>query len=226
MAGRGRSPVRPFSLADRGGGLPEKTNARSKYSAARPERSTRHAAGPERVRAVDPVRRVVVEVGDRPRDRRAGEDPGAQSSHLLLDPAQFGPTPLVRPDEVEVGPVEVARPGRVALHHRPVDAVQLALWGGYTRNLGAADPILVYSNKVGGTDVTVRGAEVKFSPREYALLRLLVREAGRVLTHQHLLREVWRVLAPNGRLLAVVPTLKLEFVVKIWPPARFVIEPS
>ncbi len=39
--------------------------------------------------------------------------------------------------------------------------------------------------------VTVRGAEVKFSPREYDLLRVLVAHAGRVLTHRFLLREVW-----------------------------------
>lgn len=39
--------------------------------------------------------------------------------------------------------------------------------------------------------VTVRGHEVKFSPREYELLRLLVANAGKVLTHKHLLREVW-----------------------------------
>ena len=39
--------------------------------------------------------------------------------------------------------------------------------------------------------VTVRGAEVKFSRREYELLRLLVAHAGKVLTHRQILREVW-----------------------------------
>ena len=39
--------------------------------------------------------------------------------------------------------------------------------------------------------VTVRGEEVKFSPREYAVLRLLVQHAGKVLTHKMILREVW-----------------------------------
>jgi two-component system, OmpR family, KDP operon response regulator KdpE len=39
--------------------------------------------------------------------------------------------------------------------------------------------------------VTVRGKEVKFSPREYDLLRLLVAHAGKVLTHNMLLRQVW-----------------------------------
>jgi two-component system, OmpR family, KDP operon response regulator KdpE len=35
------------------------------------------------------------------------------------------------------------------------------------------------------------GAEVKLSPKEYDLLRLLVVNAGKVLTHRHLLAEVW-----------------------------------
>ena len=39
--------------------------------------------------------------------------------------------------------------------------------------------------------VTVRGAEVKFSPREYEVLRLLVAHAGKVLTHRFLLSKVW-----------------------------------
>lgn len=39
--------------------------------------------------------------------------------------------------------------------------------------------------------VTVRGAEVKLSPREYDLLRLLVAHAGKVLTHKFILRELW-----------------------------------
>jgi two-component system KDP operon response regulator KdpE len=39
--------------------------------------------------------------------------------------------------------------------------------------------------------VTVRGQEVKFSPREYAVLRLLVQHAGKVLTHGMILRDVW-----------------------------------
>ncbi|MDO8543247.1 MAG: response regulator [Opitutaceae bacterium] len=34
-------------------------------------------------------------------------------------------------------------------------------------------------------------AEVKLTPREYALLRILVVHRGRVVTHQQILREVW-----------------------------------
>jgi two-component system, OmpR family, KDP operon response regulator KdpE len=32
---------------------------------------------------------------------------------------------------------------------------------------------------------------VKFSPREYDVLRLLIAHAGKVLTHRFILREVW-----------------------------------
>jgi len=39
--------------------------------------------------------------------------------------------------------------------------------------------------------VTSRGQEVKLSPREYDLLRLLVMHAGKVLTHKFIMKEVW-----------------------------------
>jgi two-component system KDP operon response regulator KdpE len=39
--------------------------------------------------------------------------------------------------------------------------------------------------------VTAHGQDVKLSPREYDLLRLLVAHAGKVLTHRYILREVW-----------------------------------
>lgn len=39
--------------------------------------------------------------------------------------------------------------------------------------------------------VSVGGIEVKLSPKEYDILRQLVIHAGKVLTHRHLLREVW-----------------------------------
>jgi two-component system, OmpR family, KDP operon response regulator KdpE len=39
--------------------------------------------------------------------------------------------------------------------------------------------------------VTVRGEHIKLTPTEYALLRLLIEHAGKVLTHQQILRAVW-----------------------------------
>ncbi|WP_438750997.1 response regulator transcription factor [Pararhizobium sp. O133] len=39
--------------------------------------------------------------------------------------------------------------------------------------------------------VRVDGREVKLSPKEYDILRILVQYAGKVLTHQFLLKQVW-----------------------------------
>jgi two-component system, OmpR family, KDP operon response regulator KdpE len=39
--------------------------------------------------------------------------------------------------------------------------------------------------------VQVAGVELKLSRKEFAILRLLAQHAGRIVTHQHLLREVW-----------------------------------
>ncbi len=39
--------------------------------------------------------------------------------------------------------------------------------------------------------VSVRGEEVKLSPREYDILRLLVLHAGKVLTHKFIINDVW-----------------------------------
>ncbi len=39
--------------------------------------------------------------------------------------------------------------------------------------------------------VTRNGEIVKLTPTEYALLRLLIQHAGRVLTHKQILKEVW-----------------------------------
>jgi two-component system KDP operon response regulator KdpE len=39
--------------------------------------------------------------------------------------------------------------------------------------------------------VRVAGAEIRLSRKEFAILRLLAQYAGRIVTHQQLLREVW-----------------------------------
>ena len=39
--------------------------------------------------------------------------------------------------------------------------------------------------------VNVKGEEISLTPTEYDLLRILVQNAGRVLTHRQLLRQVW-----------------------------------
>jgi two-component system KDP operon response regulator KdpE len=39
--------------------------------------------------------------------------------------------------------------------------------------------------------VTVQGNEISLTPTEYDILRLLMQNAGKVITHHHLLRQVW-----------------------------------
>jgi two-component system KDP operon response regulator KdpE len=43
--------------------------------------------------------------------------------------------------------------------------------------------------------VTVKGKEVKLTATEYALLKVLAQQAGKVVTHKRLLRDVW---GPNA----------------------------
>lgn len=40
-------------------------------------------------------------------------------------------------------------------------------------------------------EVTVRDKRIKLSPKEYTLLRTLITNAGRVITHKQLIKEVW-----------------------------------
>lgn len=39
--------------------------------------------------------------------------------------------------------------------------------------------------------VTVEDKEVKLSPKEYDILRMRVQYAGKVLTHQFLMKQIW-----------------------------------
>jgi two-component system KDP operon response regulator KdpE len=58
----------------------------------------------------------------------------------------------------------------------------------------ASEPVFETDNlKVDLTrrQVRVRGEEISLTPTEYDLLRILVQNAGRVLTHRQLLRQVW-----------------------------------
>jgi two-component system KDP operon response regulator KdpE len=41
--------------------------------------------------------------------------------------------------------------------------------------------------------VKIRDDEVKLSPKEYELLRVMIQHAGKVLTHKFLLNELWSV---------------------------------
>jgi two-component system KDP operon response regulator KdpE len=63
------------------------------------------------------------------------------------------------------------------------------------RQDGEAPPTVVKSGELTidlpRRRVRVAGVEIKLSRKEFAILRLLAQHAGRIVTHQHLLREVW-----------------------------------
>jgi two-component system, OmpR family, KDP operon response regulator KdpE len=69
---------------------------------------------------------------------------------------------------------------RAALRHRLQEAGQAPVF--------RSGPLAVDLVK---RQVSRDGTDVHLSPKEYDLLRLLVTHAGRVVTHQQLLREVW-----------------------------------
>ncbi len=63
-------------------------------------------------------------------------------------------------------------------------------------NQSASEPAFTCGDlrvDLAGHVVKVAGQEVQLTPTEYDLLRLLVVSAGKVLTHQHILRQVWGV---------------------------------
>ena len=56
--------------------------------------------------------------------------------------------------------------------------------------------------------VNVRGADVKLTPREYDLLRLMVANAGKVLTHKAIMQQLWGPAADVQYLRIYVRTLR------------------
>jgi two-component system KDP operon response regulator KdpE len=78
------------------------------------------------------------------------------------------------------GMAELLARVRALLRDRPRDEAEAAVH--------TAGPLVV---DVPRREVRLDGALIKLSRREFDLLRLLVMHAGRVLTHRHLLREIW-----------------------------------
>jgi two-component system KDP operon response regulator KdpE len=56
--------------------------------------------------------------------------------------------------------------------------------------------------------VKLREEEVKLSPKEYDLLRVLVQHAGKVLTHKFLLSELWNEVSDTQYLRVYVRQLR------------------
>jgi two-component system KDP operon response regulator KdpE len=70
-----------------------------------------------------------------------------------------------------------------------------------TRSAGVAPDAVFQTGPLrvdlGRRQVLVDGTEVHLTPTEYKLLVVLVKNAGRVVTHRQLLREVWGPLSPE-----------------------------
>ena len=72
--------------------------------------------------------------------------------------------------------------------------------------------------------VTARGEEVKLTPREYDLLRLLVAHAGKVLTHKFILHEVWGGESDVQYLRIYIRTLRQKLEIDPEQPALIITE--
>ena len=91
----------------------------------------------------------------------------------------------------------------------------------HAQQLPAAGPVLEVGPlrvDLARREVAVEGREVRLTPTEFRLLELLARNPGRVLTHAHILREIW---GPGSTQAHLVRVHMAELRRKIEPdPAR------
>jgi two-component system KDP operon response regulator KdpE len=72
--------------------------------------------------------------------------------------------------------------------------IRVALRHASRRNVGQQEPVFVLQNlrvDLSQRQVFVDDEEVHLTPNEYKLLTVLIRHAGKVITHSQLLKEVW-----------------------------------
>jgi two-component system, OmpR family, KDP operon response regulator KdpE len=84
------------------------------------------------------------------------------------------------------GVAELLARVRALLRDRGLDGEETAVYN--------AGPLVV---DVARHEVTLEGEPVRLSRKEFELLRQLVMHGGRVLTHKHLLREIWGPVHEN-----------------------------
>jgi two-component system, OmpR family, KDP operon response regulator KdpE len=116
----------------------------------------------KRLREWTPTPVIILSVRDSDRDKVAALDAGADDY-------------LTKPFSVE----ELLARMRAAQRHSHSDSQPSV----FTRGDVQVD--------LAHRQVTRKGEPVKVTPTEYALLRLLIQHAGRVLTHRQILKEVW-----------------------------------
>ncbi|MCL4490250.1 MAG: response regulator [Chloroflexi bacterium] len=117
-----------------------------------------------RLRGWTPIPIIILSVREQERDKIAALDAGADD--YLTKPFGIG---------------ELLARMRVAMRH----TIQPTAESVFTTGDLAVD--------LGRRIVSVGGREVQLTPTEYDLLRVLVMNAGKVLTHHQLLRQVWGV---------------------------------
>ena len=118
-----------------------------------------------RLREWSAVPVIVVSARGREQDKVAALDAGADD--YLTKPFGVG---------------ELLARVRVALRHRAAARAD------------TGDPVFEHGGlrvDLARRDVSVDGRPVRLTPNEYRLLAVLVKNAGRVMTHRQLLREVW-----------------------------------
>jgi two-component system, OmpR family, KDP operon response regulator KdpE len=116
------------------------------------------------IRSWSPTPIIVLSVRDSDRDKIAALDLGADD--YLTKPFSLG---------------ELLARVRVALRHTALAAT-------------AAEPVLCFEDlriDLPCRQVYLADQEIHLTPTEYDLLKLLATHAGKVLTHTHLLREIW-----------------------------------
>lgn len=76
--------------------------------------------------------------------------------------------------------------------------------------------------------VTMKGEEVRLTPKEYELLRHLAIHAGKVLTHQYLLREVWgpTYIGQNHYVRVYIGTIRQKLEPDPTQPQYIITEPG
>jgi len=118
----------------------------------------------KRIREWSPVPIIVLSVRDRENDKVAALDAGADD--YLTKPFGVG---------------ELLARIRAALR-RSLQEIP--------------EPVFTSSDlqvDLGSRRVTVGGADISLTPTEYDILRLLVTHAGKVLTHTHILKQIWGI---------------------------------
>jgi two-component system KDP operon response regulator KdpE len=126
--------------------------------------------------------------------------PGRDGFDVIQDIRKQALTPIVvlsARDDVE-GKVKALELGADDYVTKPFDMIELLarLRAALRHGLQAVGEVPVFRSGPLTVDLVTRrvlrhGTEVHLSPKEYGLLRYLVAQAGRVVTHRQILEEVW-----------------------------------